>query len=100
MLFIEPANLLENITPGEETGGRDGAVVARHLQLAANSGRLRGESIKGVLHHSAHPEHHPRMLDRLVPEKQARTDRADFRPLHMLSHRGQPIVRDDFGVVV
>ena len=42
-----------------------------------------------MLRDSADADHNAGMLNRIVRVKQARADRADFRSLHMLGHRGR-----------
>ena len=99
--LVESADLLENVAPGEQASARDRTVVARHLQLAADARALPRENRrKACSRDSADAEDHAGMLNRVVRVKQPRADRADFRPLHMFGHHGEPFAVDRFDVVV
>ena len=53
-----------------------------------------------MLRNSADTEDNSGVLNRIVRVKQTRADRADFRPLHVLGHRGEPVAIDHFDIVV
>src|SRR5207245_9766213 len=99
-LFIEAANFVEDITPREQTGARHRAVVARHLKLPAHARIFRRKTAKRMLRNPANAKHDACMLNGVVRINQARTNRTDFRPLHMLDHGGEPIAIDNLDVIV
>ncbi len=49
---------------------------------------------------SADAEHDAGVLHGIVRVKEARADRADLRPLHVLGHDGEPFALDHLDVVV
>ena len=55
---------------------------------------------EGMLRDVTDTDDNSGMLNRIVRVKQTRADRADFRSLHMLGHRAEPIAIDHFNVVI